>query len=90
MEGEGAVSRLEKIKRGSYKDIFKKKKKKKKKTEQESQKRIYWVNMQQKDESSSPLHASLFKGSMTLRFIFHNETRTINLIPLLWQFLVLQ
>lgn len=41
----------------------------KKQTEQGSQKRIYWVNMQQKDESSSPLHASLFKGLTIQRFI---------------------
>lgn len=41
----------------------------KKQTEQESQKRFYWVNMQQKDESSSPLHASLVKGLMIQHFI---------------------
>lgn len=41
----------------------------KKQTQQESQKRIYWVNMQQKDESSSPLHATLFKGLMILHSI---------------------
>lgn len=61
--GEGAVNILDKIRRGSYNGILDNKQNRKVRRE------FTGSTCNKKDESSSPLHASLFKGLMTRHFI---------------------